>query len=301
MCNSDQHEVIVKSNRFATLLLLITMSVVVVPSLQADAAPHVTGMAHMAYYVSDLKQARDFYEGFLGFQEAFTVKYPNGADHIVFIKINDHQYIELYAGETTKNYGFIHDAGFETNDAKGMRDHLASMGVKVPDTVTKDATGNLSFEILDPSGFTIQIVQYLPDSMTGKTKGKFMPSTRISDHIDHIGLLIKDKDVTWDFYSKAFGFAKDGDGSKMSVPGSDDRFELGWERKEPVEARFHVKDHICLSVKDVPKMTATLQASPFITEFPKAIADIHQLGSGKHVVEIYDLDSNRVETMEPPQ
>ncbi len=259
---------------------------------------HITGMAHMAYYVSDLKKARDYYEGFLGFQEAFVLKNADGSDHVVFIKINDHQFIELY-NEPVKNYGYVHDAGFETNDAKGMRDRLAAMGVKVPDTVAKDATGNLSFDMIEPSGFTIQIVQYVPGSMTEKTKGKLMPATRISDHIDHIGLLIKDKDVTWKFYSDAFGFTKEGDGSKMAIPGSNDRFELGWERKEPVEARFHVKDHICLSVADAPKMTAALKAKPQITEFPDAIADIHQLGNGKNVVEIYDLDHNRVETMEP--
>ncbi|MGD0445238.1 MAG: VOC family protein [Edaphobacter sp.] len=263
-------------------------------------AARITGMAHMAYYVSDLKSARDYYEGFLGFQEAFTLKNANASDHVVFIKINDHQYIELY-NEPVKNYGYIHDAGFETDDAKGMRDHLAAMGVTVPEKVTKDATGNLSFEMTEPSGFTIQIVQYLPGSMTGKTKGKFMRATRISDHIDHIGLLIKDKDVTWKFYNEAFGFVKEGDGSKMAIPGSDDRFEVGWERKEPVEARFHVKDHICLSVPDAPKMTAELKTKSQITEFPAAIADIHQLGNGKNVVEIYDLDHNRVETMEPPK
>src|ERR1035437_11031354 len=55
---------------------------------------HVTGMAHMAYYVSDLKKARDYYQGFLGFQEAFTLKNPDGSDHVVFVKINDHQFIE---------------------------------------------------------------------------------------------------------------------------------------------------------------------------------------------------------------
>jgi hypothetical protein len=49
--------------------------------------------------------------------EAFSLKNPDGTDHVVFIKINDHQFIELYA-EPVKNYGFIHDAGFETNDAK---------------------------------------------------------------------------------------------------------------------------------------------------------------------------------------
>jgi len=285
------------------LLSLVLVAASLAPASYAVSpppAPAITGMAHMAYYVSDLKKARDYYEGFLGFQEAFTLKNPDGSDHVVFIKINDRQYIELYA-EPSKNYGYIHDAGLETNDAKGMRDRLAAAGVKVPDTVTKDPTGNLSFDIIDPSGFTLQIVQYLPTSMTGKTKGKFMPATRISDHIDHIGLLVKDRETSWKFYGDAFGFTKEGDGSKMAVPNSPDRFELGFERKEPVEARYHIKDHICLSATDVPKMTAELRAKPQIEEFPKAIADTHQLGSGKNVVEVYDLDGNRVEVMEPPK
>jgi catechol 2,3-dioxygenase-like lactoylglutathione lyase family enzyme len=180
-----------------------------------------------------------------------------------------------------------------------MRDHLASIGVKVPDNVVKDEEGNLSFDITDPSGFTIEIIQYLPKSMTGKTKGKFIPATRISDHIDHIGLLVNDRATAWKFYGDAFGFIKDGDGSKMSIPDSQDRFELGVEKKTPTEARFHVKDHICLSNPDVPKMTAELRAKPEIKEFPDAIADTHQLPNGKNVVEIYDLDHNRVEVMEP--
>lgn len=279
----------------------LLLSVLLVPTMRAadkSAQARITGMAHMAYYVTNLKQARDYYEGFLGFQEAFTLKNPDGTDKVVFIKINDHQFIELYT-EPVKNYGFIHDAGFETNDAKGMRDHLAAIGIPVPSTVTKDAVGDLSFDIIDPSGFTIQIVQYLPNSKVGMTKGKFMPAGRISNHIDHIGLLVKDREASWKFYSDAFGFVKEGDGSKMAIPGSPDRFELGHEKKPPVEARFHVKDHICLSNPDVPKMTAELRAKPEIKEFPDAIADTHQLGNGKNVVEIYDLDRNRVEVMEP--
>jgi catechol 2,3-dioxygenase-like lactoylglutathione lyase family enzyme len=254
----------------------------------------------MAYYVSDLKQARDYYEGFLGFQEAFTLKNPDGSDHVVFIKINDHQFIELYA-EPVKNYGYIHDAGFETNDAKGLRDHLAAIGVAVPKTVTKNEEGDLSFEFIDPSGFNIQIVQYLPGSKVSATKGKFMPASRISDHIDHIGLLMKDREATWKFYGDAFGFTKEGDGTKMAVPGSSDRFEIGWEKRAPAEARFHIKDHICLSNTNVPKMTAEIANKSQAKEFPDAIADVHQLGNGKNVVEIYDLNKNRVEVMEPPK
>ena len=281
----------------ATLLLAVTSFS---PKVHAQEKPRIVGMAHMAYYVSDLKQARDYYEGFLGFEEAFTLKNPNGTDHVFFIKINDHQFIELYA-EPVKDYGYIHDAGFETNDAIGMRAHLASLGVAVPATVTKNEEGDLSFDFVEPSGFTIQIVQYMPGSKVTATKGQFMPSSRISDHIDHIGLLIKDREETWKFYSDAFGFTKEGDGSKMAVPGSTDRFELGWEKRKPEEARFHIKDHICLSNSNVPKMTAELAAKPQMKHFPDAIADVHQLGNGKNVVELYDLDKNRVEVMEPPK
>jgi catechol 2,3-dioxygenase-like lactoylglutathione lyase family enzyme len=268
--------------------------------LHAEETPRIIGMAHMAYNVSDLKQARDYYEGFLGFAEAFTLKNPDGSDHVVFIKINDHQFIQLYA-EPVKNYGYIHDAGFETNDAKGMRDHLASIGVAVPPTVTKNEEGDLSFDFLEPSGFTIEIVQYMPGSKVAATTGQFMPPGRISDHIDHIGLLMKDKEVAWKFYSDAFDFTKEGDGTKMAVPGSADRFEIGWEKRKPEEARFHIKDHICLSNSNVPKMTAELAAKPQMKKFPDAIADVHQLGNGKNVVELYDLNKNRVEVMEPPK
>jgi lactoylglutathione lyase len=283
-------------------LILLFAIAGLTPGLGAQAqaeSPHIVGMAHMAYYVSDLAKARAYYEGLLGFQEAFALKNSDGSDHVVFIKINDRQYIELVV-EAPKNHGFLYDAGFETNDAKGMRDHLASLGIPVPEKVMKDATGNLSFDITDPSGFTIQIVQYLPDSLTGRGKDKFMPAARISNHIDHLGLLVNDRESSWKFYGDTFGFVKEGDGSKMAIPGSEDRFELGVERKTPTIDRYHVKDHICLSAPDVPKVTAELQAKPAMNEFPKAIADIHQLGSGKHVIEIYDLDGNRVELMEPP-
>lgn len=271
-----------------------------VPPLHAQEKPRIIGMAHMAYYVSDLKQARDYYKGFLGFEEAFALKNPDGTDHIVFIKINDHQFIELYA-EPVKNYGYIHDVGLETNDAKGMREHLASIGVAVPDTVRKNEEGDLSFEFIEPSGFTIQIVQYLPSSKVSATKGRFMSPNRIADHIDHIGLLMKDREAAWKFYGDAFGFTKEGDGTKMVVPGSPDRFEIGWEKRKPEEARFHIKDHICLSNANVPKMTAELAAKSQMKEFPDAIADVHQLGNGKNVVELYDLNKNRVEVMEPPK
>ena len=260
--------------------------------------PRIVGIAHIAYYVTDLGKARAYYEDFLGFKKAFALKNPDGSDHIAFVKINDHQYIELIA-EAPKNHGFVHDAGFETDDARGMRDYLASVGIKVPETVSKDEAGNMAFEITDPFGFDIQIVQYEPGSMTSRAAGKFMPDSRISTHIDHVGLLMGDRDEATDFYAKAFGFAKEGDGTKMIIGSGPDRFELGFERKPPTIDRYHVKDHICLSVPDVPAVTAVLAAKPEAKNFREI--ENHQLGNGKHVAELYDLDGNRVELMEPPK
>jgi lactoylglutathione lyase len=60
--------------------------------------PKVLGVAHMALYVSDLAKARAFYKEFLGFdEEPFTLKKTDGSERIVFIKINDQQYLELFA------------------------------------------------------------------------------------------------------------------------------------------------------------------------------------------------------------
>jgi len=281
-------------------ILVILLSAGLSARAAARERPRIVGVAHIAYYVSDLKRARGYYENFLGFREAFCLKNSNGSDHIAFVKINDHQFIELYA-EAATNHGYLHDAGFETDDARGMRAFLAGIGVKVPETVTKDETGNVSFEITDPFGFVIQIIQYAPDSLTARGRGKFIPPSRISTQVDHVGLLVGDREEALKFYADAFGFEREGDNTtKMRIGNGPDRFELGFERKQPpAEARFHVKDHICLSVLDVPKVVAALDAQPAAKEF--RTIETHVLENGKHVAELYDLDGNRVELMEPPQ
>ena len=259
--------------------------------------PRITGAAHIAYCVTDLKQARAYYEDFLGFQEAFSLKSPDGSDDIVFIKINDHQFIELWR-EAPKNYGYLHDVAFQTENARGLRAWLAAHAVKVSDAVANDVAGDLSFEFTDPFGFTIQLVEYVPDSWTGRTKSKFMPETRPSTHIDHLGILIGNREVAAKFYGDNLGFAVEGDGSKQRIGDGPDRFELGFERKPPGPDRFHIKNHICLSAPDVPKLAAMLKAKPAAKNFKEI--ETHQLDNGKHVAELYDLDGNRVEIMEPP-
>src|SRR5882672_11550908 len=132
---------------------------------QKQIRPRVLGLAHMALYVSDLQAARAFYKDFLGFAEPYVLKRDDGSDRIAFIKINENQYLELFA-ESPKQDGHLNHISFFTDSAEGMRVYLASRGVKVPDKVGKGRIGNLNFNIVDPDGHTVEIVQYQPDSWT---------------------------------------------------------------------------------------------------------------------------------------
>jgi catechol 2,3-dioxygenase-like lactoylglutathione lyase family enzyme len=284
--------------RFTPLFAIALASVPAVAAKHAADPPRITGVAGIAYDVTDLNKARAYYEGFLGFEEAGAIKNPDGTDHAAFVKINDHQYIELIQEQPT-NHGYLHGAMFQTNNAEGMRELLKSKGIPVPDKLTKDAAGNLGFDVTDPSGFDLEVVQYLPNSLTGKSHGKDMPAGRISDHVDHIGLLVNDRDESTQWYTDNFGFTKEGDGSKMVIGSGPDRFELGVDKRNRTIDRYHVKDHLCLSVPDVPKVTAELNAKPQAKDY--RTIESHQLPNGKHVDELYGPDGNRIELMEPPK
>ncbi|HWC19580.1 MAG TPA: VOC family protein, partial [Terriglobales bacterium] len=172
---------------------------------QDVARPRILGVAHAAFYVSDLGKARNFYEDFLGFQEAFVLKRDDGSIRIAFLKINDAQYVELFT-DAAKNDGQLNHIAIYTDSAQQMRDYLAGHGVKVPEKVTKGKTGNYNFTVIDPDGHRLEIVQYEPDSWTGENGGKFLPSTRISSRIMHVGFLVRDLDSAMKFYRDLLGF-----------------------------------------------------------------------------------------------
>ena len=151
-----------------------------------------------------MAKSRAFYKDFLGFAEPFHTTNSNGTLHVVWIKINDRQTIELFpekqAGSDRLNHFSI-----ETTDAEAMRLYLASRGVKVPDKVGKGRIGNLNFNITDPDGHTVEIVQYAQDGWTMREKGNFLPDTRISTHMTHVGVLVGDLEPALRFYLDILG------------------------------------------------------------------------------------------------
>jgi lactoylglutathione lyase len=293
--------------RLATGVLGASFLVASLLATRAPARPQTLGIAHMAVYVSDLAKTRAFYEGFLGFdEEPFTLKKSDGSERIVFIKINDQQYLELF-DEAPKNDGRLNHISIYTDDAERMRAYLEARGVKVPDVVGKGQTGNKNFNIKDPDDHTVEIVEYQPDSWTSRESGKYMPDTRLATHIMHVGFLVDDLDKSMQFYGGILGFKETWRGGSspavlswvnLRVPEGDDYVEFMLYSQLPAPDQRGTKNHVSLMVPDAEKAVEQLKARAARGMYDKEIKV--QVGvNRKRQVNLFDPDGTRIELMEP--
>ena len=268
--------------------------------------PRILGVAHVAFYVSDLSKARAFYKDFLGFDEPFALKRDDGSERIAFIKINDQQYVELFA-EPPRNDDRLNHVAVYTDDAGGMRNYLASRGIKVPEKVNKGRTGNYNFTINDPDGNQLEIVQYEPDSWTAHANGRFMPASHVSTHLMHAGFLVKSLDAAMQFYHDILGFQEFWRGSasgdelswvNMRVPDGDDYVEFMLYKDPPKPEQRGGKNHICLETADVQKTVKNLERRLARKAYTREIR-VQTGRNGKRQANLFDPDGTRVELMEP--
>lgn len=268
--------------------------------------PRITGISHAAFYVTDLAKARAFYEGFLGYASPFSIPRKNGGD-LVWIKINDRQTVELFPGsEVSPEADRLFHIAVETDDAEALRVYLQSQGVAVPEKTAVGKIGNKNYFIKDPNGNTVEIVEYLPDGWTKREAGKFLPDTRISTRMNHVGLMVGQLDASMKFYGEILGFKeiwRGGAGPLLSwvnlqVPDGRDYIEFMLYNEPPTRTALLTKHHICLEVEDVAKAGEILagRTLPAGSRPPGAI----RTGvNGKRQINYFDPDGTRVEIMEP--
>jgi catechol 2,3-dioxygenase-like lactoylglutathione lyase family enzyme len=296
--------------RAALLFLLFTASACrkapLSEAMAAPAGPKLLGIAHMALFVSDLNKSRQFYRDFLGFAEAFKLPKDDGSDRIAFIKINEDQYIELFH-EPPREDGRVYHISFYTDDAEGLRKQLGAKGVKVPDKLGVGKIKNTQFSVTDPDGHSVEMVQYLPEGWSRREKGKFMPDTRISARIAHLGVLVGSLAPSLKFYRDTLGFQETWRGGpnpkvlswvNLRVPNGQDYLELMLYDKLPPPEERGGKNHICLVVPDIQKAVAALEARPARKSYPRPI-EIKVGVNRKRQANLFDPDGTRVELMEP--
>ncbi len=302
--------------KFQTILAFFA-AVTTLPAQPPLGRPKVLGVAHMAIYVKDLAKTRQFYEEFLGFAEPFTLPKKNGDPgvRIAFVKVNDNQYIEIF-NEADRGEGQLNHISIYTDNADRMRDYLLSKGIEpmgnaAKGPVPKGQTGNKNFNVKDPDGHIVEIVEYQPDSWTSQHAGKDMPATRISDHIMHVGFLVGDLDKSMGFYGGILGFKETWRGGgnpnvlswvNMRVPEGSDYVEFMLYGKIPEPDARGTKNHISLMVPDAEKALEELtrRAARGLYKAPEGKEMAIQVGvNRKRQINLYDPDGTRIELMEP--
>ncbi len=283
------------------ILLAVSLLTVAVQA-QEPKRPRITGVAHVAFYSSDLDKTRAFYKKVLGYEEPYDLKNPDGSLSMSFIKINERQYVEL-SKETAPNTDRLNHVSIETDDIAAMRVYLASKGVKVPATAGKVRIGNLAFNVQDPDGHTLEFVQYMPESLTVKAKGKFAGAGRVSDRMAHFGIIVGNVEASMKFYRDILGFTETWRGARlperldwinMRVPDGDDYIEFMLYSELPEPTKRGSQHHICLFVPDINAALKLVQARPYTRPL-----EVRTGINRKRQLNLFDHDGSRVELMEP--
>lgn len=268
----------------------------------APVRPPIVGVAHIGLKTNDIEAARKFYTGLLGFGE-FTLDNPPGKLMLSYFKVNEHQYIEVFPTLKDPNEDRLSHISFETTDAEQLRAYLASRGVQVPEKLPKRIDGNLGFDVTDPEGHDVEFVQYLPGSLHARNFGKYLPASRISQRIIHVGATFQDRAAADHFYKDILGFKEFWHGGMsddrtdwvdMRVPDGTDWFEYMLNVNNPTPQLLGVMNHLALGVPSVEAGYQTALARGLhSSEKPKIGRD------GKWQLSLYDPNLTRVELMEP--
>jgi catechol 2,3-dioxygenase-like lactoylglutathione lyase family enzyme len=230
--------------------------------------PKILAIGHIALSVHDIEKSRQYdYKDFLGYQEPFKLDNPDGSLSLTFIKINDRQYIELFP-EKAANTDRLNHISIEVDDAEAMRVYLKANGIPVPDKVAKGRIGNSNFNIKDPDGHTVEIVQYEPDGFSLREKGRFMEGPRF---------------LSW---------------VNLKVPDGTDYLEFMLYDREPTLTQLGNMHHLCLEVEDIDKALSELNArssKAAWTEQPEIRTGVNR----RRQINLFDPDGTRSELMEP--
>jgi catechol 2,3-dioxygenase-like lactoylglutathione lyase family enzyme len=130
----------------------------------------IQGIGHVAFMVSDMKKALEFYCDVLGFKFVFNLKFEDGRDRLVYIQAGPSQFIELFYGATKERHPFERDRmGYyhfclQVEDAEDALRQIKEKGYPIHSELKMGDDRNYQFWLKDPDGNAIEFMQLMPNS-----------------------------------------------------------------------------------------------------------------------------------------
>jgi lactoylglutathione lyase len=129
-----------------------------------------TSLGHVAVRVKDMARSLDFYTRRLGFPEMLRLNYADGSLFLVYLRITDTQYLELFpngVGDKVpeREALAINHICVTTDDIERTLRELAEAGIPLTRELKLGPDGNRQAWIEDPDGVRIEIMEMAQDSM----------------------------------------------------------------------------------------------------------------------------------------
>jgi catechol 2,3-dioxygenase-like lactoylglutathione lyase family enzyme len=253
-------------------------------------------LAMVRFRGADLEKTRAFYGGIMGFEEVHQD--AAGQVRYVAFKVNDDQFLVFVGRAAADEPLRLERVSLLAPDLKKTRAWVAAQQLD-PSEIARDADGNLHCTLTDPDGTTIDFVQYQEGSWQTSSRGRRPSPKRISDHLQHAGLVVASEAAAMALYRDKLGFRERNRGGPMAgetrwividMPGSKGDFvEFMVHKPDPPERR----QHICFQIPDIDRTHQELLAAGVQQKFQPFVTP-----SGLHLMNVRDPNGMRVEFWE---
>jgi lactoylglutathione lyase len=129
----------------------------------------IKGISHAAFRVGDMTASLKFYCEVLGFKKAFELSKPDGSPGLIYIKVREGQFIELFYGKegdethAQNGIGYTHLC-LEVEDIEQFASHLRTHGIEITAGPKQGRDTNWQCWAKDPDGNRIEFMQMNPES-----------------------------------------------------------------------------------------------------------------------------------------
>jgi catechol 2,3-dioxygenase-like lactoylglutathione lyase family enzyme len=283
---------------------------------QEAARPAIAGIAQVAFRVSAIDAAREFYGHVLGLPAmpgaaaAPAAKRGANSGACVRYQVNGRQAIVLEPGLPPDEEERLSFLAFETPSVDALAAYLTSRGITLESHGPATACApSPAVWVKDPDGHLLAFVE--PSrSRTRETGGSGSGASTaraVSARVLHAGLTIRDAEAADRFYKETLGFSEIWRGGRpdavtswinMKVPNGTDYLEYMLVSAPVSRQQRGVLHHVALLVPDIQVALETVTNRTI----PAARAKLASPQVGRNnrwQLNLYDPDGTRVEMMEP--
>lgn len=130
----------------------------------------ISGIGHVAIKVTDLDRSLDYYVNKLGFAEMMRLHKDDGSVWLVYLRITDEQYLEVFPGAETDrapgwNANGLNHVCLTVDNIDQVLAEVAAAGLTLLLPLKTAVDGNRQAWLEDPDGNRLELMEMAPDSL----------------------------------------------------------------------------------------------------------------------------------------